>query len=340
MAAWRSTIERKTPRLSRRRVKTEKKPSTALSQDALVGVKWKTHRGWRASQARTLGCFVGGVVVDDGVDDLAGRDCGLDLVQEADELLMPVALHAAADHRPVQDVERGEQGGRAVALVVVGHGSGAALLDRQSGLCAVQGLDLALLVHRQNHGVSGRIDVEPDHVGELLDEPGVLRQLKGPHPVGRKAVGFPDALDADHADPCDFGHGAGRPVCRLARRVGQGQLDHLGHGLGWQRRLARLAGLVAKKAVYAFAHEALLPAPDRGLGQPRAAHDLVRAQAVSRRDQRLGARHVLLRTVGVADDRLKLTAILRRDGNGDPCPHTQSMNRFGPSGIPLNGPIH
>lgn len=33
-----------------------------------------------------LGVFVGGVVIDDGVDDLPGGNLGLDLVQEADEL--------------------------------------------------------------------------------------------------------------------------------------------------------------------------------------------------------------------------------------------------------------
>jgi hypothetical protein len=32
-------------------------PSTALSQEHEVGVKWKTKRGWRSSQARTLGCL-------------------------------------------------------------------------------------------------------------------------------------------------------------------------------------------------------------------------------------------------------------------------------------------
>ena len=39
MAAWRSTIDRKTPRLRRRRVSLAKKPSAALSQEAEVGVK-------------------------------------------------------------------------------------------------------------------------------------------------------------------------------------------------------------------------------------------------------------------------------------------------------------
>ena len=57
MGAWRSTMPVKTPRLSRRRVSLAKKPSTALSQEAEVGVKWKWNLGWRSSQARTFGCL-------------------------------------------------------------------------------------------------------------------------------------------------------------------------------------------------------------------------------------------------------------------------------------------
>jgi hypothetical protein len=33
------------------------KLSTALAQEHEVGVKWNTHLGCRASQARTLGCL-------------------------------------------------------------------------------------------------------------------------------------------------------------------------------------------------------------------------------------------------------------------------------------------
>jgi hypothetical protein len=57
MAAWRSTREWKTPRLSRRLASLAKKPSTALSHELDVGVKWKTNRLWRSSQARTFGCL-------------------------------------------------------------------------------------------------------------------------------------------------------------------------------------------------------------------------------------------------------------------------------------------
>ena len=44
-AACSSATERNTPRLRRRRVSLAKKPSTALSQEADVGVKWKVQRG-------------------------------------------------------------------------------------------------------------------------------------------------------------------------------------------------------------------------------------------------------------------------------------------------------
>jgi len=45
MASWRSATEVNTPRRMRLRVMTEKKFSTALIQEAEVGVKWKTQRG-------------------------------------------------------------------------------------------------------------------------------------------------------------------------------------------------------------------------------------------------------------------------------------------------------
>ena len=52
-----------------------------------------------------LRVLVGGIVVEDDVDGLAGWDLALDGVQKADELLMPVALHAAADDLALQDVK-------------------------------------------------------------------------------------------------------------------------------------------------------------------------------------------------------------------------------------------
>ena len=104
-----------------------------------------------------------------------GRDLRLDGVEEADKLLVAVALHVAADDGAVEDVEGGEQRRRAMAFVVVGHGPGAALLHRQAGLGAIKGLDLALLINREDDGVGGRIDIEADDVPELLGKVRIVR---------------------------------------------------------------------------------------------------------------------------------------------------------------------
>ena len=117
--------------------------------------------------AHDLGMLVRGVVVEDHVDDLAGWDIRFDRVEEADELLMAVALHAAADDLALQNVERGEQGRRAVAFVVMGHRAGAAFLHRQARLGAVERLDLALLVDREHDCMRRRIDIEADDIANL-----------------------------------------------------------------------------------------------------------------------------------------------------------------------------
>lgn len=53
------------------------------------------------------------------MDDFSGGNLGVDSVQKADELLMTVPLHVAADDGSVEHVEGGEQGRGAMALVVV-----------------------------------------------------------------------------------------------------------------------------------------------------------------------------------------------------------------------------
>jgi hypothetical protein len=106
-----------------------------------------------------LGMLMGGVVVEHHMDRIAGRHLALDGIEKADEFLVPVALHAAADDLALEHVEGGEQGGGAMALVIVGHRGAAPPLHLQPGLSAVERLDLALLVEAQNHGMGQRIDI-------------------------------------------------------------------------------------------------------------------------------------------------------------------------------------
>src|SRR5258705_5625437 len=109
--------------------------------------------------------FVGGIVVEDDVDGLLRWNRFLDGVEEADELLMTMALHTPADHLTFEHVEGSKERGGTVTLVVMGHGAGAALLHRQAWLGTVQRLDLALLIDGQNHGIGRRGGLKGQRVG-------------------------------------------------------------------------------------------------------------------------------------------------------------------------------
>ena len=199
----------------------------------------------------------------------------------------------------------------------MGHCPGAALLHRQAGLGAVEGLDLAHLVDRQHNGMGGRIDIEADDISELLGELRVVGELERLHPVRRETVGLPDALHADGADAGRLGHRAHAPVRGLAGRVGQCQVEHALDGRGGQPCLARLARLVAQQAIDAFLHETFLPPPDHRLGKVRTAHDLGGPAAVGGGDDHPCAGGVLLPRVAISDDRFGANAILRRNRDDD-----------------------
>lgn len=114
-----------------------------------------------------LGRLVGGVVVEHDVDVAGSLHRPVDPAEEAQELLCAVARHAVADDQTRLHVERREQGGGAMAPVVVGHGRRAPLLQRQPGLRPVQRLDLGFLVDAQHDRTVRRVEVEPHDLGDL-----------------------------------------------------------------------------------------------------------------------------------------------------------------------------
>ena len=114
-----------------------------------------------------LGMFMGGVIVGDGMDDFACWHGAFDGVEELDELLMCVPGHATADDAAVENVEGGEQRGGAVTLVIMGHGAALAGLQWQTGLGAIERLDLTLLVNGHHDSVCGRVHVKSDDILDL-----------------------------------------------------------------------------------------------------------------------------------------------------------------------------
>jgi len=64
------------------------------------------------------------VIVDDGVDFLSHRDLRLDGIEEADKLLMAMALHVAADDAAVEDVVRRLGFSKADTKLILDHAEG------------------------------------------------------------------------------------------------------------------------------------------------------------------------------------------------------------------------
>jgi hypothetical protein len=123
------------------------------------------------------------------VDQFADRNLRLSGVEEADELLVAVPLHAAADDGTVQDIQRREQGGAAVPLVHMPHTAAAPLLEQQARLGAVECLDLAPLIDRQHDRMRRRIDVK--HLAGVLR---IVRQPELAHTVRLQAIAAPNAM--------------------------------------------------------------------------------------------------------------------------------------------------
>src|ERR1700722_13215127 len=93
------------------------------------------------------------------------------------------------------------------------------------------------------------------------------------------SVTAPDALHRTHADADRLGHRRAGPMRRFVRRLLHGQRDDALVDRRIELRDARGPCLVAQKTVHAFDGEALLPAPDTGLGLAGLAHDRVSADA-------------------------------------------------------------
>ena len=221
--------------------------------------------------------------------------------------------HAAAEHGAVEDIQRCEQRGGAVADVVVGHRPGLAGLERQARLGAVERLDLALLVDRQHDGVARRRQVEADDVRELGDELRVAAALEGADAMRLQLVGRPDPLHRAQRQPGGLGHRPPGPMGRLAGRLGAGQRHHPLHGRVGRARFAGLSALVAQQPVDAGLSVALLPAPDRRPADPGLPCDLGHVQPLGRVQDEPGPGRVLLRPIAIGQDRRQTLAIRRRN---------------------------
>ena len=178
---------------------------------------------------------------------------------------MPMPGITFADHMAFDHLERGKQGGGAVALVVVGEGATTAGLERQSGLGAIQRLKLTLFIDAEHDRILRRGQIHAHHIGELLQKFRVARKLETLGQMGLELVLLPDPLNRILADALRQGQGPAAPVrgpCRLGL---QGGRHAARHGLWAIARLAPATSRNLPKTANAlFAH----PSPPQGGGAP------------------------------------------------------------------------
>ena len=149
--------------------------------------------------------------------------------------MAPVTL---SDDLTLQQLDGGKQRRRSVAFVVMSHRAAASLLQGQPGLGPVQSLNLALLVHAEHDGLLRRVEIEADHIGELLQELRISGQLECLDPVRLEVVAPPDVVDGRLAHPLTLRHQPATPLGDPLRFRLQGGVDH---GLDLVRPIGRLA---------------------------------------------------------------------------------------------------
>src|ERR1041385_1267162 len=133
-------------------------------------------------------------------------------LEKLQKLLVTVSCITLPNDSALGNLQRGKQGGGAVAFVVVRHGATPSLLERQPRLSAIQGLNLALFIHAQYQGLLRGVEVKSNHVRKLLQKSRISGHLETLGPVWLQVMTLPDPVDSCFADSLLFSHAATAPV--------------------------------------------------------------------------------------------------------------------------------
>jgi len=139
-------------------------------------------------------------------------------------MAVPVVAHA--DHGAIQRIHSREQSGSPVTLVIVSHGPATPLLQRQSGLGAVERLDLTLFIRAQHDGVFRRVEVKTNDGLQFFGELRIVADLERARQMRLQTVLTPDPTHALFAKPSGLDHAACAPVCGVAGLVLRRLPDH------------------------------------------------------------------------------------------------------------------
>ena len=167
--------------------------------------------------------LVGGVVVHHHMQRPARVGLG-DQLEEGQELAVAMPRLAGVGDAAGGHLQGREQRGGAVVQVVMGAPTLPGATGR-TGWVRSSAWILGLLVHTQHDGVRRWVQVQPDHVADLVDALGIGRQLPALLQMRLEPKGPPDPRDDGRVPEVDDGllflFAAGR--ARVATDGGQGQ---------------------------------------------------------------------------------------------------------------------
>ena len=223
---------------------------------------------------------------------------------------MPMTLAALREDGAVEQVEGGEQGGGAMANIVVGDPLDVAETQRQQRLGALQRLDLTFLVDTQDQRLVGRVEIQSDDVAQLLDEERIGGQLEAVAAMGLEAERLQEAMNAGLGDPGFGSQPAHAPMGRAipgstVQRRGEERRDAL---VVDRARFARTQ--LVMQALDAPGDETPAPLAHRRVGGPKAFRHrgVGRARGTSENDA--DAPHQRCRQRTRPGDRLQLRLLI------------------------------
>lgn len=171
------------------------------------------------------GMLVSGVVVDDQMNIEFFRHGVIDALEELKELLMTMTCLALGQDSAGGDVECGEQGGGAMANVVVGDSFDISQSHGQHGLSPVKGLYLALLIDGEHDRMVRRVQIEPHDIADFFNEERIAGQLEVLRAMRLNGKRLEDAMDSRLRESIRIGSLTNTPVASCWRLVLQGAAE-------------------------------------------------------------------------------------------------------------------
>ena len=304
--------------------------------------------GWREMQLAArmlvqqrphLRRFVGGVVVKNRMNVARFFQHPVNAAQKAQEPFGAVTRHAFPNDKSRLDLQRGEKRGGAMALVIMGRGGRAHLLQRQHWPGTIERLDPRLIVHAEHNGSIRWAEVMADDLGDLTLEHRVVRDCEPFHDMRLETRAASDAPNARgrYAHRRRYHHRAA-PMRGIRRRLLHSLRDHLQPDLPIKRRNTRGPRLVALELLHAFIEIPFQSAPNRQFQYACSLHDFSRTHAICCCKHNTCPPVEFTRRVAVVQQSLKIGAVggakIRADVGAS---HPAFMKGLSRSGNPMSG---